>query len=403
MIRIGLIGKTNTGKTTFFNSATLLSAKISTYPFTTIEPNIGTAYVRSLCVCKEMNVKDNPKNSACVDGWRFIPIELIDLPGLIKGSWKGKGLGTQFLSVASQADALIHIVDASGSVDENGKLIKTGMGNPVLDVYDVEEELTLWFTSLITRNLKTVLKHVKKGISSDGALSEFLAGLKVTHKHVKNALNEPNLEGKSIEQWNDNDVKVFSKRIRELSKPTVIMANKMDLSHSSDNCAKLVDEFKEYFVIPSCSEAELALRMAEKKGLIRYIPGEEKFKVLDKEGLTKDQVRALNYVQQRVLSRWINTGVQFALNICVFKLLRMNSVYPVEDANRLSDKKGNVLPDVLLAPHDADIFNLASQIHTDLAKNILFAVDARTGLRLPTDYIIKDRDMISITSAAKKK
>ena len=162
MIRIGLIGKTNTGKTTFFNSATLLSAKISTYPFTTREPNIGTAYVRSLCVCKEMNIQDNPKNSACVDGWRFIPIELMDLPGLIKGSWKGKGLGSQFLSVASQADALIHIVDASGSVDENGKLTKTGMGNPVLDVYDIEEELNMWFTSLIARNLKTALKQVKK-------------------------------------------------------------------------------------------------------------------------------------------------------------------------------------------------------------------------------------------------
>ncbi len=403
MIKIGLIGKTNTGKTTFFNSATLLSAKISTYPFTTREPNVGTAYVRSLCVCKEMNVQDNPKNSACVDGWRFIPIELIDLPGLIKGSWKGKGLGTQFLSVASQADALLHIVDASGSVDENGKLTRTGMGNPVLDVYDIEEELNLWFTSLIARNLKTALKQVKRGLSLDVALANLLAGLKVTHGHIKTALKEPSLEGISIEKWKDDDTKIFAKRIRELSKPTVIIANKMDLPHSSDNYDKLVDEFRGVFVIPSCCEAELALRRAENKGLIRYIPGEEKFQVLNKEGLTKEQVRALNYVQQRILSKWVNTGVQYALNISVFKLLRMNTAYPVEDAKGLSDKKGNVLPDVLLIPHDADIIRLAFQIHTDLAKNLLYAIDARTGLRLPTDYIVKDRDLISIVSAARKK
>ncbi|HID16663.1 TPA: GTPase, partial [Candidatus Bathyarchaeota archaeon] len=138
MIKIGLIGKTNTGKTTFFNSATLLSAEVSTYPFTTKQPNVGRAYVQTICVCRELKVEDNPQNSFCIDGWRFIPIELIDLPGLIKGSWKGKGLGTRFLSVAAQADALLHVVDASGSVDAEGRLTKPGMGNPVLDVYDIE-------------------------------------------------------------------------------------------------------------------------------------------------------------------------------------------------------------------------------------------------------------------------
>lgn len=402
MIRIGLIGKTNTGKTTFFNSATLLSAKISTYPFTTKRPNTGTAYVKSLCVCKELGIKDNPKNSACVDGWRFIPIEIIDLPGLIKGSWRGKGLGTQFLSVASQADALLHIVDASGSVDAEGKITKPGMGNPILDVYDIEEELIMWFTNLVKRNVKTIEKNVKKGVPLDNALLNLLAGLKVKYEHIKNALKDVKLDDENIGKWNDEDIKLFARRIRELSKPTIIIANKMDLPHASDNYDKLVEEFKDVFVTPSCSEAELALRRAEEKGYIKYIPGEEKFEVLNKKGLTKDQIRALNYVQQRVLSKWISTGVQFALNVCVFKLLGMNSVYPVEDSKNLSDKKGNILPDVLLIPNDADILYLASEIHTELAKSILYAIDARTSLRLPSDYIIKDRDIISIISALRK-
>jgi len=402
MIRIGLIGKTNAGKTTFFNSATLLSAKISTYPFTTKRPNSGTAYVKSLCVCKELDIKDNPENSACVDGWRFIPIEIIDLPGLIKGSWRGKGLGTQFLSVASQADALLHIVDASGSVDAEGKITKPGMGNPILDVYDIEEELIMWFTNLVKRNSKTIEKNVKKGVSLDNTLLNLLAGLKVKYEHVKDALEDTKLDDENISKWNDEDIKLFARRIRELSKPTIIIANKMDLPYASDNYDKLVEEFKDVFVTPSCSEAELALRRAEEKGYIKYIPGEEKFEVLNKEGLTKDQIRALNYVQQRVLSKWISTGVQFALNVCVFKLLGMNSVYPVEDSKNLSDKKGNILPDVLLIPNDADILYLASEIHTELAKNIVYAIDARTSLRLPTDYTIKDRDIISIISALRK-
>jgi ribosome-binding ATPase YchF (GTP1/OBG family) len=402
MIRIGLIGKTNAGKTTFFNSATLLSAKISTYPFTTKRPNTGTGYVKSLCVCKELDIKDNPKNSACVDGWRFIPIEIIDLPGLIKGSWRGKGLGTQFLSVASQADALLHIVDASGSIDAEGKITKPGMGNPILDVYDIEEELIMWFTNLVKRNSKTIEKNVKKGVSLDNTLLNLLAGLKVKYEHVKDALEDIKLDDENISKWNDENIKLFARRIRELSKPTIIIANKMDLPYASDNYDKLVEEFKDVFVTPSCSEAELALRRAEEKGYIKYIPGEEKFEVLNKEGLTKDQIRALNYVQQRVLSKWISTGVQFALNVCVFKLLGMNSVYPVEDSKNLSDKKGNILPDVLLIPNDADILYLASEIHTELAKNIVYAIDARTSLRLPTDYTIKDRDIISIISALRK-
>ena len=158
MIQIGIIGKTNTGKTTLFNAATLLSAEVSTYPFTTKKPNIGTAYVRTLCVCKELEVKDSPRNSACMDGWRFIPIEIVDLPGLIKGSWSGMGLGDRFLSVASQADALIHVADASGSIDAEGKLTRPGLGNPIMDIYDVEEEIMLWFAKSIAKSVKGIRK-----------------------------------------------------------------------------------------------------------------------------------------------------------------------------------------------------------------------------------------------------
>ncbi len=403
MLKIGLIGKTNAGKTTFFNAATLLRAPVSTYPFTTKRPNIGQAYVRTICVCKELGVTDNPRNSSCIDGARFIPFQLIDLPGLIKGSWMGKGLGTQFLSVASQADALIHIADASGSLDADGKLTKPGMGNPVADVYDIEEELVRWFAKIVEKTLKKLKKHPKKGSSVDHLFTQDLAGLKITTRHVTTALETNALTNKDLAKWGREDVWNFAKSLRQTSKPTLIIANKMDLSPAEKNYEKLVKEFGHAFVLPASSDAELALRRAQQKGYVEYIPGEEAFHVKDKDKLTPEQREALTYVQQRVFSKWIQTGVQFALNTCVFKLMGMNAVYPVEDAEKFSDKKGNVLPDVFLVPYSASIVDLAAQIHTELAKTMIYAVDARTKIRLPADYKLKDRDIVTIVAAARGK
>jgi ribosome-binding ATPase YchF (GTP1/OBG family) len=401
LIKIGLIGKTNAGKTTFFNAATLLSAAVSTYPFTTKKPNIGRAYVRTVCVCKELGVVDNPRNSSCIEGARFIPIQLIDLPGLIKGSWMGKGLGTQFLSVAAQADALIHIADASGSIDGDGKLTKPGMGNPVSDVYDIEEELVRWFVKVIEKTTKKLQKHPKKGVPFEKSLSEDLAGLKITPSHLTRALEIHGLLEKDVVRWSKEDFWNLAKTIRETSKPTIIIANKMDLGPAEKNYEKLAKEFGQAFVIPASSDAEWALRRAEQKGYVDYLPGEEKFRIKDKGRLSAEQREALTYVEQRVLSKWIRTGVQFALNTCAFKLLGMNAIYPVEDAEKFTDKKGNVLPDVFLVPYDATVVDLAAQIHSELAKKMIYALDARSKIRLPTDYRLKDRDIVKIVAAVK--
>jgi len=403
LIKIGIVGKTNAGKTTFFNAATLLDAEVSTYPFTTKKPNIGQAYVKTMCVCRELGMKDNPKNSSCINGFRFVPIQLIDLPGLIKGSWMGKGLGTQFLTVASQADALIHIADASGSVDSDGKLTKPGMGNPVADIYDIEEELVRWFAKSIEKTIKKIKKHPKKSTSGRELLERDLAGLKITPEHITRSLEKSTLSASDQGKWTRDDIWDFAKNVREISKPTVIVANKMDLYPAEKNYEKLVEEFGRAFVTPAASDAELALRRAEQKGYVEYVPGEEHFRVKNREKLTVEQREALVYVEKRVFSKLIRTGVQFALNTCVFKLLSMNTVYPVEDDEKLSDKNGNVLPDVFLLPYNALVKDLAEQIHSQLAKTMIYAVDARTKIRLPVDYRLKDRDVIRIIAATKRK
>ncbi|MEM4342946.1 MAG: GTPase, partial [Candidatus Caldarchaeum sp.] len=314
-VRIGLIGKTNTGKTTFFNAATLQYAEVSSYPFTTKQPNYGTTYAITPCVCREFNVKDNPRNSLCVEGYRHIPVELIDLPGLIKGAWAGKGLGNQFLSVASQADALIHVIDASGSVDEEGRITKMGVGNPLADFYDIQEELVMWLMRLIDRQEDKILRSLKSGKALPEAMADVLHGIKITSAHVSTALKSSGLQDKDFESWTMIEDKKFAERLLEVSKPMIVLANKMDLETASSNFEVLRESLTNYMVIPASAEAELALRRAVQKGFIKYIPGQEDFDIVKPEMLTDEQKKALEFIESRVLGEYMRTGVQFAINV----------------------------------------------------------------------------------------
>jgi ribosome-binding ATPase len=403
MIKIGLIGKTNTGKTTFFNAATLASAEISNYPFTTKHPSTGNAQAITICVHKEFDVQDNPKNSRCMDGWRYIPIELIDLPGLIKGAWQGKGLGNQFLTVAAQSDALIHVVDVSGGIDVTGKVTEQGTGDPVADVGDIEEELAMWYLKLLEGNRDKISRSINLGVDIIMAIADVLRGVGVRDEHVKMALKKNSMMEGKFDEFDSQKIKDFLRSLRYISKPTLILANKIDLPSAADNFKRLRDKYKDVLVIPSSADAELTLRRAESRGLIRYNPGDERFEIVHQEQLNDKQKWALNFIRQDILGEYLRTGVQFAINVAVFKLLSMNTVYPVADIKKLSDKHGNILPDVYLMESGSSIEDLAKTIHTELARGILYAIDARDGLHLPRNYILKDRDILSIVSAKKRK
>jgi len=401
-IKIGLIGKTNTGKTTFFNSSTLSSDEISTYPFTTKKSSTSVGYAITLCVHPEFNVIDNPNNSRCEDGWRYIPIELIDLPGLIKDAWKGKGLGNQFLSIASQSDALLHVVDASGSIDATGKITETGSGDPVSDFADIEEELNMWYQKILEGNRDRLQKIIKSGDDHVDALTELYQGVGVKRNHVKEALKTSGLEEKDIENYDMQDSKKFASYLRKISKPTLIVANKIDVEGAGKNFERLRERYNDMIVIPASADSELTLRRAEQKNLIKYSPGSEKFDILQTNELNQKQKEALNFIQSDIMGEYMRTGVQFAINVTVFKLLKMNSVYPVASPEKLSDKKGRVLPDLVLLKDGATVTDLAKEIHSDLTKGLLYAKDLRYNLRVPTNYQLRDRDVICLISASKK-
>ncbi len=397
---IGLIGKANVGKSTFFNAATDLAATVANYPFTTIEPNVGVAYARTKCVCREFGVQDNPVHSVCIDGNRFIPVKLVDVAGLVPGAHAGKGLGNKFLDDARQADALIHIIDASGSTDNNGRPVPAGTGDPIFDIQFIEEELDLWLESIIGRDWgKTAREAESQGQKLEQLLAKRLSGLAINEQTITNAVQASGLSSKKPVAWTENDILQFCKVLRTRAKPFLIAANKADLPAADNNIKKMKADGLE--PVPCASEAEALLRKASKKGILHYLPGDASFDVKPEVVLSAPQLKALDIVKT-FMQKYGSTGVQEAINIACFKLLRMVAVYPVEDEFKLTDKKGNILPDVWLLPEGSTAKNLAEAIHSDLAKGFLYAVDARTKQRIAATHQLKNGDVIKITSATSR-
>jgi ribosome-binding ATPase YchF (GTP1/OBG family) len=395
----GVVGKTNVGKSTFFSAATLAPAKISNVPFTTIEPNRGVASVRVRCVCKELGVVDNPRNSNCINGIRWVPVELVDVAGLVPDAHKGRGLGNKFLDDLRQADGFIHVVDASGSTDANGNPCEPGARDPVEDVKFLEYEITMWMFQILKKDWDKIVKGVLQ-LKEDllGLLCDRLAGLMVGKKHIISVLKSDEIFSKRVDQWSDDDIMMFVERIRRVSKPMVIAANKIDIPTAEENIERLKAEFKDYRVIPCSAEAELALRLAAKKGLIRYMPGDRTFEIIKRDELTERQRVGLAKIKD-LIDRWGGTGVQEAVEAIYLKELKMIPVFPVEDAGKFTDHKGNVLPDVILVQEGATARDLAYKIHTDLGEGFLFAINAKSGQKIGEGYVLKEGDVIKIVSA----
>ena len=394
---VGVVGKTNTGKSTFFSAVTLIPVPIENRPFTTIKPNRGIGYLRTPCACKDLGVKDNPVNSVCLSGTRLVPVELIDVAGLVPGAWQGKGLGNMFLDDIRKADALIHVVDAAGATDEEGRPCKPGTRDPVKDVEFLDYEIVMWLVQIIKKDWKKIVQivEVTKGSFID-SLADRLSGLSIKKNHIAEALQKSGLEAEHVGKWSEEDILKFTSILRRVAKPMIIAANKTDLPYAEENIKNL--EKTGYPVVPCCCEAELILRRAAEKNLIAYKPGDSDFEVKSTT-MNEEQQRVLNMIKERVLKKWGSTGIQETMNAAFFKLLNMITVYPVEDSEELSDHKGNILPDVHLIPQGSTARQLAYQIHTDLGNTFIYAIDARTKMRLGEDHILKDRDIIKIISA----
>lgn len=389
---LGLVGKPSVGKSTFFKAATMAEVPIASYPFTTIDSNSGVGYVKIDCIDKEFNTQCNPNHGFCINHKRFVPVKITDVAGLVPGASEGKGLGNQFLDDLREADIFIHVVDASGTTDEKGN--QTEEYDPIKDIEFLEKELDNWFFNILNKSWKTLIRKSEvedKKLSF--LISQQLSGLKVKEEQVKKVILESDLPEKGS-LWEDEQLKDFISKLRKESKPMIIAANKVDLAKGKENYEKLKKEFSDYIIVPCSADSELALRQAAKSGLIEYIPGERKFKILkDLEGKQK---QALNKIKETVLDEFeFGTGVQEVLNTAIFKLLKYKAIFPAS-ANKLGDSKGNILPDCFLMPPNSTALDFAYYLHTDFGNNFIKAIDARTKKPLGKDYELHHRDALEI-------
>lgn len=400
------MGKPNVGKSTFFNGATLLNVPVANYPFTTINPNIGNGYIRVKCVHEELGVKDSPVNSTCIDGTRLIPVRIVDVAGLVPGASTGRGLGNKFLDDLRQADALIHVIDASGGTDEEGRTVKPGTHDPSEDVTFIKKEIVLWVKSLLDKDWAKITRAVESGAGNATklpvALMDKLSGLSIDEESIEVAVHRRALRIDKPSGWSDDELYGFCESLIDISKPILIAANKCDQPTAKETIERIAKEFSDSIVIPCAAEAELLLRRASQAGLISYIPGDSTFTIPEPSKISPAQRKALDLVRNQVLDSWKGTGVQKAVNDAYLRLLKGIVVYPVEDETKLSDKKGNVLPDARIMHQGDTAKDLAFKIHTDLGNSFLYAIDVRTGLRVGADYLLKNDDVLKIVSSARK-
>ncbi|MGK0208885.1 MAG: ribosome-binding ATPase YchF (GTP1/OBG family) [Patescibacteria group bacterium] len=391
---LGLVGKPSCGKSTFFKSATLADVLIASYPFATIEPNHGIGYVRVDALCKELNTRCNPRTGFCTGETRFVPVELMDVAGLVEGASEGKGLGNQFLDNLTNADAFIHIVDASATTDNEGQ---EGTGSPIADIKMLENELTQWYTNLLKKVWQKMAKQLQmsKEDASKSIARQF-SGLKVTEHDVKTIMIREKLDAENIASWTNDDLKNFATKLRHLTKPMIIAANKIDKSGAKENIEKIKEAFPDIIIIPCAADSELSLRQAANAGLIEYIPGSNTFTV-NEDKVNDKQKEALDSIQKNVLDQYGSTGVQDILDKTVFELLKYIAIFPA--GSKLADSKGNVLPDCFLLPNESTAIDFAYHLHTDIGDKFIKAIDVRTKMPVGKDHKLKHRDGIEIMTS----
>ena len=395
---IGIVGKPSCGKSTFFKAQTLANVEIANYPFTTIKPNHGTGYVRVECVDKEFNTKCNPRLGYCIDGKRFVPVELLDVAGLVPGAHEGKGMGNQFLDDLNQADVLVHIIDIAGSTNEKGESVPPLSYDPSNDIKFLEHELDMWYLRLIEKGWDRFARTVKQEKSElNKAVAKQLSSFRVTENLMKSVMEKLNLDS-DIMKWDRSILLKIATELRKATKPMVIACNKIDVPGASENYEKLRREFPDRILVPCSAESELALREAAKHELIKYIPGDNNFQVLNEGKLNEKQKSALDFIRKEALEKYGSTGVQKVLDIAVFELLKYVAIFP-GGVNKLEDQHGNRLPDCFLMPQNTTALDFAFRLHTDIGNHFVKAIDVKTKRPVGKDYVLKNRDVIEIATS----
>ncbi|WP_284009857.1 redox-regulated ATPase YchF [Haloarcula pelagica] len=392
MLSIALAGKPNAGKSTFYKAATMADVDVGNYPFTTIDANRGVSHVRTDCPCLDRETRCGDEH--CHDGKRYVPIELIDVAGLVPGAHEGRGLGNQFLDELTNADVILNVVDASGGTNEEGEPVEVGEHDPVEDIDFVEREMDLWLASIVDRNWESVERASRSpDFDLDEELTDLLAGVGATELDVARSLREMDYPEDPI-AWTDDHRETLASDIRRRTKPIAVVANKADIAPEG-NVERLREAAE--IVVPATADGELALRKAAKAGAIDYDPGDPDFEII---GDVSDQQReGLDRIRD-VMGQWGGTGVQQALDTAVYDLLEYFTAYPVQNDTNWTDGQGNILPDAFLLPQGSTPKDLAYAVHSDIGDGYIHAVDARKEMRISDSEELGEGSVIKIVSDA---
>ncbi|SFS03484.1 GTP-binding conserved hypothetical protein TIGR00650 [Halomicrobium zhouii] len=390
MLSIALAGKPNAGKSTFYRAATESDVDVGNYPFTTIDPNRGVSYVRTDCPCLDREERCGGEN--CRDGKRYVPVELLDVAGLVPGAHEGRGLGNQFLDELTNADVILNVVDASGGTNEEGEPVEIGSHDPVEDVDFVEEEMDLWLASIVERNWEGVERASRSpDFDLDEELTDMLTGVGATEADVARTLRDIDYPADPI-AWEDEHREALAREIRQRTKPIVVVANKADIA--PEGTVERLQEAAEY-AIPATADGELGLRRAADAGIVEYDPGDPDFEITG--DVSDDQREGLERIRD-VMEEWGGTGVQQALDEAVYGLLDHFTAFPVQNESKWTDGTGTVLPDAFLLPEGSTPKDLAYAVHSDIGEGYLHAVDAREKRRISDDTELGEGDVIKIVS-----
>jgi len=390
MLSLALAGKPNAGKSTFYTAATRAEVDVGNYPFTTIDANQGITHARTRCPCLDRD----ERCGNCADGKRYVPVELVDVAGLVPGAHEGRGLGNQFLDELTNADAILQVVDASGGTDAEGEPVEPGTFDPVEEVDFVEEEMDQWLAGIVEDNWETVERKSRSpDFDIDDALTDLLTGVGATEPEIAATLRDLDYPADPM-QWDDEDRERLARDIRARTKPIVLVANKIDAAPEGT-----LDRLRETDkpVIPCTADGELALRNGGEAGVLDYDPGDDDFEVIG--DLSAGQSQGLDRIRE-VMATHGGTGVQAAIDEAVYDLLDHLTAYPVENETHWTDGTGEMLPDAELLPRGSTPLDLAYAVHSDIGDGYLHAVDARSNRRIAEDHELSEGDVIKIVSTA---